>query len=866
MPDERLHQPGRADGAGPPVRARVARAPLRFVAKPQQPATLEDAPRTAPALVQSWQRSAGNAAVAQRLTGAIVQRVNAVHHTEVEIQAMTLSGFDEYARKQADWENEPGRPAATPPLPDASRIKLRALLEWARSKDGGQQAVLAACGGMKVSELLATGMTDPVKQQLRAYAIAAAQAAPTAEVDTTADLVKAQSIGTALLKLEPALTPGVCHAVLRKSDNYGDALDRLLTAGLVDEFLRYVSTCQPLLEAPREIDSFLAMHAETVDFAAMKAQLKGHVRNLHRFEKAALVALAANLADTSKTKPMFLILHSNLDHNGAFHRDPNITSVITNAAHLTVMVEGAQTLAEISNDIGPLATTYGRGGKVSQVMIAGHGNTDVIQLAGTVDPNGLANVPFGTEIDQGENSADLSSAPGNTKDTDAFMKVLFANMANDPDSRIVLNGCLTASQSVSGPLDPDPNKAAIQVAAAVKAEPSLVNHLRTSAAASGSNAKVMGANASFGQVGLQDAAGNLDIVASNPLDPAHNPDPQLTASKLDYIKGGTEPLGVLRAVLEVWAQDRTATPQTRTAADAVHHRVTTEAASTVWNPLVIQTLFAEVDKAIDNAEQTRLLAGAADVLGGISEGSYSVPRLNSNIPHGLIGTIYPAMAHATDFTTPAVSLTVLQAWMLVDQTKEADFMTTLQADPLSDARKYIHRPTVDSLSHDLLPLTDAPHPTNAQLKLALLAVTAGAVVDPQAKAFLRAVVGTRATFDPALGIEALLDTTATLDDVERAIGLRGGPAPTGPGRPAAPPANVDLDRNGRNDLHVDSMTATGTVTAGRLNVREQPSLTAAVVAGLSAGDSVDILGSTQFWYAIRLGGRTRFVFKKFVNI
>jgi len=816
-------------------------------------------------VVQTWQRSAGNAAVAQRLAGPTIQRVAATYHTEAEIRAMTLTEFDAYAKKQADWENEPGKPAATPAMPDASRALLRSLLEWARSKDGGQQAILAACGEMKTSDLLATGMTDPVKQQLHAYAVAAAQVAPTAEIDTIGDLAKAQKIGEALLKLEPALTQGVCHAVLRKSDNWGDAFDRLLTAGQVDEFLRYVSTCQPLLESPREIDSFLAMQAEKVDFAAMKAQLKGHVRNLHRFQKAALDALAANLADTSKSKPLFLILHSNLDHNGAFHRDPNITTVITNAAHLTLMIEGAQSLADISADLAPMATTYGRGGKISQVMIAGHGNTDVIQLAGTVDPNGLANVPFGTEIDQGERSADLSSAPGNTGDTDTFMKTLFANMANDPDSRIVLNGCLTASQSVSGPLDPDPNKAAKQVAAAVNAEPSLVNYLRTSATAAGSNAKVMGANASFGQVGLQDAAGNLDIVAFDPKDPTKNPDPQLTASKLEYVRGGTEPLGVLRAVLEVWAQDRTATPPTHTAADTVHDRVTKEKASTVWNPLVIQTLLKVVDGAIDNAEQTRQLADAASALGGISEGSYSVSALNGGVPHGLIPTIYPAMKGATDFADSAVSLTMLQSWMLVDHGKEVDFMTALAADPLSDARKYIHRPTVDSLAIDLLPLADAAHPSTAQLKLALLQVTSGGIVDPQAKAFLRAVVGTKATFDPALGIDGLLDKTATLDDVERKIGIRGDTAPSGGGR-AAPPANVDLDRNDVNDLHVDSMTATGTVTAGRLNVREQPALNAAIVGGLTKGDAVDILGATRYWYAIRLAGRTRFVFRTFVSI
>ena len=313
---------------------------------------------------------------------------------------MTLGQFDAYARSQADWENEPGRPTAQPPMADASRAELRALLEWGRSKVAGGQPMLTACAGMKVSDLIATGMTAPVKQQLQTYAIAAAQLAPTAEVDTNDDVGKAKLIGEALVKLEPVLTQGVCHTVLRKSSNYGDALQRLIDAGQVDEFLRYVSTCQPLLEAPREIDSFLLMQGESVDFVAMKAQLQGHVRNLHRFQKRALVALATNLTITDKKRPLFLILHSNLDHNGAFHRDSNISDVIVNAAHEVLMVEGVEKLADMSADIGPLAATYGQGGKISQVMIAGYGNTDVIELTGTVDPAGLAGVPFGHEVDQ----------------------------------------------------------------------------------------------------------------------------------------------------------------------------------------------------------------------------------------------------------------------------------------------------------------------------------------------------------------------------------------------------------------------------------------------------------------------------------
>ena len=287
----------------------------------------------------------------------------------------------------------------------------------------------------------------------------------------------------------------------------------------------------------------------------------------------------------------------------------------------------------------------------------------------------------------------------------------------------------------------------------------------------------------------------------------------------------------------------------------MHTRVNTEGESLVWNPRVIHTLLGIVDGAIDNAEQTRTLADAADVLGGMSEGSFSVPRLGSGVPHGLMAKIFGAMQNASAFATAAFGLTINQAWMLMDHAKEAAFMAALDPDPLTDAKKFVDIAEISPSMATLLPLADAPHPTRAQLKLALLAVTGGG--DPQARAFLRAVAGPHPNFAPALDIDGLLDHTSTADTVEIAIGLHGDKVDPGGGHKAAPAPNVDVDRNNVNDLHVESMTATGTVKAHRLNVREQPSMGAAVVGALSAGDSVDIMGSTKNWYAVRIGGRTR---------
>ena len=140
-------------------------------------------------------------------------------------------------------------------------------------------------------------------------------------------------------------------------------------------------------------------------------------------------------------------------------------------------------------------------------------------------------------------------------------------------------------------------------------------------------------------------------------------------------------------------------------------------------------------------------------------------------------------------------------------------MTALDPDPLGDATKYVDIGRDQRHAGDVATLGDAPHASKAQLKFALLAVTSGGV-DPQARAFLRAVAGRTRTSIPRSALMACSTHTATVDRVEVAIGLHGDKVDPGLGGSKPPPApNVDVDRNAINDLHVESMTATGTVTA-----------------------------------------------------
>jgi hypothetical protein len=832
------------------------RSPQSAAPAPQAPAVNR---------VLAMQRGLGNAAVSAMLArngtsppAAPAAGPSVTHHTRAELDAMTLTEFESFAEAQADWASEPGRPASDPPLDAAFKQKLRNLLEFAREDAGGVRPVLSGCGDMTVHDLVATGLTTVVRNKLRSYAQAVAQAPDvTVELQPITDVARAQVLGDAIHKLEGMQGKGVAHAICQPCNGVPDPLGALIASGHLDDFIAYVRRARPLIEAPgMEIDSYLALRSEGADPLHYLGRLRD-VRNFHRFEKAALDAAVRNRAYHRKDKPLFLILHSNFDHNGAFHRDPNMTAVMTDARHLALLIEGKETLGEISGELHDLAHDYGQHNQISQVMFAGHGNANVIQLAGTMD---RAALDAGDEIEASERNEAITSRPGATTETDALMHELLANMATDGSARIVLNGCLTASQAVPGPLDPDPVKAAHQVQAAIGAQPNLTKYLNDAAAAS--HVTVRGANASFDQVSLMDASGNLDIVA------AGGADPMLTAPKIDYIRAGNEPQGALRAVLEVWQADRLATPPGTSAIDAVNNRIHTQAASPGWDPTLILTLYGIVSANPDNAELIRRLGVCS---GSVSEMVHDnqcrVDKLAS-MPGPQVGTIFTGLSPTTRWTgTPSIRLVALQRWLHEEAAKKTDFLTELSGFTCNAAKKYVDLAALGTKLGEMLPVADAPHATNGQLKLALLGARPGSV-DPVCRDFLRAVVGTGSGFPAALGIDTLLGGMGTQTDVEIAIGVRGPAAtpPSGSTTPAAPPMNVDLDRDGTNDFRVDPITRRGAVTAHRLNVRERPDLAAAILDALPRGAPINLIGTSGDWYAIEHSPGTAFVHKDWVDL
>jgi Domain of unknown function (DUF4157) len=777
----------------------------------------------APLLAQVGGDGAGGGAASNG-----VQLKPADFKTGAAIEAMTLTQFDAYARTQADW--------ATGPAIGADKDKLWQLLEKARA----EEAFLAGCGPMRVSGLIGAMADGKRLAALEQYCAAVHKDRPTVEIEPIADLNEAIKMGNALPPLE-ATPGGVTLKTIMKQETGNTQLQDMITAKAIDPFIKYVQTSHPVLQANNgaEISSYLAMKAEGVDPAAYKAKTP-RVRNLHRFEKDALDALAGHETDTSKTKPLTLILHSAMDHNGAFHRDPNITKVAKHAKNVTIMVEGKETLADVQAEIDPLAKKYGQHDKVDQVMFAGHGAARIIELAGKVkdgkDRDGKDTVVADTD------DVDLDN---NQARTDALFAELMNHMdPASPNHRVIFNACLTNSNAVQGPLDPDPVKAQKQIKDAIAKDASLATTFKEKAKAMGKNIDSRGADGSIGQVGLiNNATGALDLVSAD--------DPYVTDAKIKYVEFGKEPEGVMRAVVEEWANDKKA------CLDAIARRQKA-AAPKDWAGRLIHAMLDIVAASPDNANLMNELAdGASAISEAIFEDECRVRRVKDAIPAGSRAKILGELAKTDDWRSyPYIPLVFYQVWSAIDASKAALFrdhlganFTCHKAAKLVDVDFLIGAAVLDGL----LPVPPPASPPAGELKLALIDVAQRRdKASVRAITYLQGVLGAERWFPARLGVAAKLDGLATENEILIAIDRAKPSAKT-------PDPNVDTDRDKKNDVYVEPMTRTGKVDVPSADVYEKADNTSKKLAALAKGTAVRVIGKASAdWLAIEHNGGTAF--------
>ena len=783
---------------------------------------------------------------------ADIQRTDlpaATHYlTYNQLRTKTLSQFIDYLNAQADWYSEPS-------LTEDQREEIEYLIFFANSD---VQAVFSAKTVHQFFTLFNTDgeLADQRRSRLHAYAAAAsARKYPFEISDFAANLTQAISIGADILRMLESFPAYVLHTAL-KEQPFRD----LRTNNFIPDVLVYytTSTQRPVFEADngRDFSSFILFRLSgTSPLHYDSTVLVNKIRNFHRFEKAALDRLITNYGNTSKTLPLTLILHTALDHNGAFHRDPNLTSVITNNTMLTLMIEGFESLALMQVQIGPLANRYGIHNRIDQLMFAGHGNARVIQLAGTVE-EALNDSGEGRLVENND-SMNLDS---NLEHTQHLIDEVLLFMDNDstlpadrqPHARVVFNACLTGSNAVSEAIaEGDVAGAQAHVSTYIREHASLATFLDDYAADhNAASLTSIGSNASFGQVGLINPQNELDIISAG--------DPAITAPKLDYVERGTETAGALRAVLESWANNIANTLA------AMRRRLATTETS-AWDVLLIRKAYQLILATFSNdAEKIRTVGAASEPLAELKfEANCNiekVDRMNANSwsadasTDDFFADLVSAVTVALQFTgNDRIRLTVLQLWLMKAATKDADFMTNLAAATVNRMLNFTDITFLEDNNGALQRLFTSSN-AQAKLRLALIGVL-GPNNNDTCRNYLIGLLAGSTTFPSALNMDAALGGAAAQSEIIDTLGVNATTS-AGSGSPGANTpthtSNVRLHGETTNTLFINPIHQYREFR-GYLVIllRERPDAGSRMVGDVSGQRNFYVIGETGDWYAVQ---------------
>jgi Domain of unknown function (DUF4157) len=559
------------------------------------------------------------------------------------ISAMIVEEFDAYAQAQADWH-------ASTKLKDTEVDKLRAILAFVREPD-----VLAGLQGLTVkgiqAQIAALGEAN-VFTYLRHYG-KAVQGDPFL-LPNAADAAGAVKSGKSLDLLKAGFPDWVLNSALF-ADDFNYIRDHNAEADLIDYYK--TSKPEPYFQAQGGTDFNSYLWMKFVDLRSPKSYnappISGKIRNYHRFEARALDQIKLNYADKTKTRPLLLILHTALSHNSAFHRETEFSDLVTDKTNNVIMIEGKEKLSDFKPDIDQIAKDYGQNNKIDQVMMAGHGNANIIELAGKVEED------IGTH--KLKESSELLDPAGNKTESDKLLLAVMDNMDKTGDAgtpqlhnRIMYNACLTASHDLSGEtFDANPATARTEISTYLSTPQNLNDYTDSFAKTNKNDAvKSVGSVASFSRAKYLNGAGGLDLISAL--------DPKLTAPKIEYVEEGVEALGALRAVLECWALDEA------NCKTAMNKRIAKPVAN--WDGVIIQELYAQViGKYWSDANKINTMAGIA---GSISE-MKSEPHCRvkeagywpSSEP-AIINPLFTALMGSTDWgASDHIPLVMYQAWL-----------------------------------------------------------------------------------------------------------------------------------------------------------------------------------------------------------
>ena len=711
----------------------------------------------------------------------------------------------------------------------------------------------AALGNVPVAELGATSSADMV--YVRKYADGGKSTPDTVRItspDTT--VARVIALGRAMADLA-AFVPAPVQRIVFDQTGLGTMVDQSLVGTLKD----YYTDFTPTLENPAEQAPLLALLSGGL---TAFAPLKGWVHDLHVFTPKTRTQLVANVADRSRKKPVLLILMSGLDWNGAFLQAQNLEAAALNNKNLALIVQGAKDLVDekawvdkVADDYGQIPTAGGKG-RLGQVVIAGHGQATLVEQT----TPGTGATARSDEQTVAYTQADLQpAAPGDP--SEQLIDELLLRM--DPkQARVVFAGCLVGSHDVpETPTLANVATAGAEITAALKANPNLRDIVNERMKTLKIKGIVQASNAS-----TTFSAFNLNKANQAQLSlPGWDPD--VGGTKQAYVKTGVEPEGALRAALETWADPKLGPAWTT---QAMKDHVAATAASKDWWASLTRTAFTLALPSAGNVVPSVIddLAHRAEawLLTGW-QASADAAALAANVKPVEAPILYPVMLasdHAADPTNfPHIRVVVEQAWMQVDNTREAAFMAAIDSTPLKRVAlaKLLDAGLVDPHLPALLAVVPPAAPTKAQLLLALtIAVDRGSAMPAAVKTMLVNAAGGASTtsFPAALSVPALLDGASELT-VLRAIGLAPGAAAAAP---VATPDKANLDQNAdrTNETFVTVKPHLSIIAGPKpVEIRASPDVKAPVVDTYNSGDQARVVGMSGGWTVVDRFGKIGWV-------
>jgi hypothetical protein len=801
------------------------------------------------------QRSAGNRAIGMLVTQRHkVAGVDVHRHARAALfdpPGTTLESFEKSTQQQADWFSEP---TLTPHDRDDLHFLLR------RAAAGPQ--VLAGVGDLLLADL--RGVPGGAWAALDAFGRACTPRGGTVRVQDRAayPLARRVELGRTLIDLEAVIPAAVLEATVAEQQ-----LADVAAGGLLPRIADYWNRFQPHLQGhytpgagarAEEFQHVLDMLAAPGVGAFVT--LQGRVRNLHRFGVLTLQRLVVNFADTSRSRPLHLILHTGHDADAFPEGRAAIEDLVVGSPNLVLMLEGRGTLDEMTMLVQTLTLTHGKFGpgfvpRLGQVMIAGHGENRAIQMAGTGAPvvDARGNVEYGNAAAE---SIDLDH---NQAKALRLLGTLTANL--DPaTARIVFDGCLVGSNPV--PL----NTAPAAVAAKIAANPSLATATRDLMAARGlPRDAVLAARAStVSGAKLRDLAGNLA--------PDKTWDPDVYGEALAYVATGTEPTGLMRAAVEVAAADPVVAER------QLRLRLGRGAAHGWWGESTLALVRVALDgvapgTAVD-LNRLNSLAHLADYpfLVMFQRGVVVGHFLAEVNPSPWAARVYaelattPTFQHPADLDMMAGRLVIEQGWLVFGAPRELPLIAYLDATALlttETVERHLDTAALAPFSAGLFPAAAAA--TVGRLRLAL-AWLAGDPANADVRAFLDAQVQV-----PAGGAQLSAAARAQLGSVDEnavleILGRRAPVVPPAvPGGVALPGANAQVRAGHKNEVLVVPHPYDAAVIPAAVNVRTLPGMHGTPFTVAHAGEVLHVAGFTHDWAAVDIGGRLGFVHRTLVT-